>query len=147
MAAQNAAHNTPAAASERARNYLDASQRQAQAAAAQRAAANEQAYREQQERVRARQEESARFLREQQERESARYKEMLDEMRQRSIDDLPSRRDTSGIDTLRDFSEQTPTHFDAAEDAGRAVPREVYNKMLVDMMADIDAEELSLIHI
>lgn len=139
-AAQNQAYHTPQAQSERARGYLNASDYQQQQAERARANASAEAYREQQEHAREQQRQAAESLREQQRRESQHYREMLAEMNERTAEDLPERREHEGR-TIDDFSEKTPTLFDSHEESDRVLPREVYNDMIQEMLAETEADE------
>lgn len=139
-AAQNQAYHTPQAQSERARGYLNAADHQQQQAERARANASAEAYREQQEHAREQQRQAAESLREQQRRESQHYREMMAEMNERRAEDLPERKETSGR-TIDDFSEKTPTLFDSHEDSGQVLPREVYNDMIQEILAETEADE------
>lgn len=140
--AQHRASQTEQARRDRASSYLQASNEQAERMREARAAATAEQYAERQAVAREQQQRSADFLREQTQRENTRYAVMLKEMENRTIADLPEREAPSTRrSTLNSLSDLVPTEFDKPEDAGRAVPRDVYNDMLREFMADTEVPE------
>ena len=140
--AQHRAAQTEQAKRDRASAYLQASNEQAERAREARAAQSAEQYAQQQSEARERQQQSAQFLREQTERENTRYADMLREMETRTVEDLPERAEpTERRSTLDTLSDLVATEFDEPEDAGRAVPEDVYNNMLQEFMADTEVPE------
>lgn len=140
MAAQNRAHLTDQARRDRAQSYLQSSGNQHQRAQDMRASMSPEQYSQHQEAARAQQQYAADMFRQQTAMENERYADMLREMESRSVEDLPTRNETSD-NTIDRYADMTPAEFDSADDAERMVPEDVYNDMLRELMEDTETPE------
>ena len=139
---QHRASQTEQARRDRASSYLQASNEQAERMREARAAQTAEQYAERQAEARERQQQQADFLREQTQRENERYADMLKEMESRTVDDLPERTEPeTRRSTLESLADLVATEFDEPEDAGRVVPKDVYNDMLQEFMAETEVPE------